>query len=198
MIVIGLTGSIGMGKSEVGNILRAEGIPVFDADREVHALYDSSEGAALLQHLVPEAIHEDHIDRQLLSKIIVAAPEKLAPLENLVHAEIAIRRKAFIAQARKQGRPIVVADIPLLFEKASETDFDVTIVVSSPPEVQHRRVMSRPGMTQGKLDFILGRQMSDTEKQTRADFVIHNTGTLAELRTSTLAVLSRIQAEHRL
>jgi dephospho-CoA kinase len=198
MIIIGLTGSIAMGKSEVANILRTEGLPVFDADQEVHALYDSEQGADLLKDLAPDAIVNGRVDRQRLSRIVVEKPQCLEQLETIIHAEIARRRKTFTTNAEAEGHGIIGVDIPLLFEKAGDKDVDVTIVVSAPGEIQHKRALARPGMTEKKLEMILNRQMSDAEKQRRADYVIHNTGTLAELRRETLAVLAAIRKEHRL
>ena len=198
MIVIGLTGSIAMGKSEVANILRAEGLPLFDADREVHALYDSSHGATLLRDLAPEAIVDGHVDRQRLSRLVVAEPHLLKQLEKIVHAEIAQRRKTFVATAEAKGHAMVVADIPLLFEKDGDKEVDVTVVVSAPSQLQRMRALARPGMTADKLEMILKRQMPDAEKQQRADHVIDNTGTLVDLRNKTLAVLTAIRKEHRL
>jgi dephospho-CoA kinase len=198
MILIGLTGSIAMGKSEVANILRAEGIPVFDADREVHALYDSKDGAVLLQDLAPEAVLHDRVDRQSLSRFVVAEPQRLDQIEKIIHDEIAKRRKTFVGKAEAVGHAMVVADIPLLFEKGGDKEVDVTIVVSAPVELQHQRALARPGMTEEKLNMILKRQMPDPEKQHRADHVINNSGSLEELRNKTLAVLAAIKKEYRL
>jgi dephospho-CoA kinase len=198
MMVIGLTGSIAMGKSEVAAILREQGLPVFDADKEVHMLYDSVEGVSLIRTVAPEAIRDDRVDRSLLSRIVLEDPHRLTELEKVVHAEIASRRHHFIAQAERKGHESVVVDVPLLFEKAGEKDIGVTIVVSAPEQLQRQRALSRPGMTEAKLDMILARQMPDAEKQKRADFVIHNTGTLDDLRTQTLAVLAAIKKEHTL
>lgn len=197
MITIGLTGSIAMGKSEVAAILRAEGIPVFDADHEVHKLYDSKEGAALLQELAPDAVIEHRVDRQRLSDIVVKNPDRLGPIEKVIHAEIARRRKIFASQSERGGHGIIAVDVPLLFEKAGDKDVDVTVVVSAPAQVQRARAMARPGMTEAKLDMILQRQMPDAEKQQRADHVIHNTGSLDDLRNKTLAILATIRKEHR-
>lgn len=198
MIIIGLTGSIAMGKSEVANILRMEGLPVFDADHEVHALYDSKAGAELVRDLAPEAIIGGNVDRQRLSRLVIDDPNLLDQLENIIHAEIAKRRKAFIHKAEMDGQGMIVADIPLLFEKAGDKDVDVTIVVSAPAEIQHKRALDRPAMTKEKLKMILKRQMPDAEKQKRANYVIHNIGTLTDLRRETLAVLAAIRKQHRL
>jgi dephospho-CoA kinase len=198
MITIGLTGSIAMGKTEVANIFRAEAIPVFDADKEVHALYDSKEGAALLGPLVAEAIVNDKVDRPTLSKLVLEQPALLEELEAIVHAQIARRRALFETQAEQAGHGILVVDVPLLFEKSGEKQVDVSIVVSAPEELQHLRALKRPGMTEEKLDMILKRQMPDAEKRRLANYVIINDGTLEDLRANTLAVLNNIRKEHRL
>jgi dephospho-CoA kinase len=198
MIVIGLTGSIAMGKSEVAKVMRQASLPVFDADKEVHALYDSAEGAHLLQQLIPEAVRDSRVDRQRLSRLVVDDPERLTQLEKTVHAEIARRRNMFIAKSEQDGFSTVVIDVPLLFEKGGDKDVDVTVVVSSPPEHQRQRALARPGMTEEKLAMILARQMPDAEKQKRADYVIQNNSTLADLRERTLDVLAAIRREHTL
>ena len=198
MIKIGLTGSIAMGKSEVGRILVGEGIPLFDSDREVHKLYDSSAGATLLQPIVPEAVQHDKVDRRLLSETVLADPLKLTRVETVVHAEIAKRRDVFTAAAESRGHAIVVYDVPLLFEKQLEKTVDVTIVVSAPETEQRQRALARDGMTQQKLDMIMSRQIPDQEKRRRADYVIENNSTLLALAEHTRAVLDEIKRTHRL
>jgi dephospho-CoA kinase len=198
MMTIGVTGSIAMGKSEVSRIYREQGIPVFDADLEVHALYDSQEGVALLQPCVPEAIVDGQIHRATLTAIVMKNPERLSQVEKIVHHEIAERRVAFAEHAEKSGHSIVVYDIPLLFEKSYEKIVDVTVVVSAPSDIQQQRALLRSGMTQEKLDMILARQMPDAEKQKRADYVIENDGTLEHLRDRALVVLASIKKEHTL
>jgi dephospho-CoA kinase len=198
MMVIAVTGSIAMGKSEVVAVLRDQGLPVFDADAEVHRLYESAEGVALLQPLVPTAIDHGRVDRQRLSRLVIEDPALLTRLEKIIHAEIASRRKDFIAQAEREGHGCVVVDVPLLFETASDKDVNITIVVSAAAHLQRQRALARPGMTEAKLDMILARQMPDLEKQKRADYVIHNTGTLDALRSATLSVLANIRKEHTL
>jgi dephospho-CoA kinase len=196
MIVIGLTGSIAMGKSEVAKILAAEGLPLFDADKEVHRLYDSEAGAKLLRDLVPSATIHGKVDRPELSKLILANPRILEEGEKRVHAEIASRRAAFLAKAKSHGHGIAVVDVPLLFEKGGDRDVDVTIVVSAPEVAQRERALARAGMTREKLEMILKRQMPDAEKRSRADFVIENDSTLDDLRTRTLAVVAEIRKQH--
>jgi dephospho-CoA kinase len=198
MIRIGLTGSIAMGKSEVARILVEAGLPLFDSDKEVHKLYDSAEGAALLSPYVPDAIRNGRVDRSLLSKIVIADQTKLNQLETLVHGEIANRREAFAAAAENNGHSLVVFDVPLLFEKNLEKTVDVTVVVSAPETEQRKRALSRDGMTPEKLDMILSRQMPDREKRKRADYIIENNGTLADLAERTRAMLMHIKRTHTL
>lgn len=198
MIKIGLTGSIAMGKSEVARIFREEGVPVFDSDAEVHKLYESAEGVSLLKPHVPNAIAKNKIDRGLLTKVVMADPAKLNALENIVHAEIARRREIFADEAETQGHPIIVFDVPLLFEKNVENTVDVTVVVSSPEAAQRQRALARPGMTPPKLEMILTRQMADSEKRKRADHILENNGTLADLKSATLNLIRSIKRTHSL
>jgi dephospho-CoA kinase len=198
MISIGLTGSIAMGKSEVSRILQKHGLPVFDADHEVHALYNSQAGVDLLKPYVPEAIVNGKIDRVALTKIVMADPQRLNTLEKIVHDEIAKRRSTFKINAEDQGHAFAVFDIPLLFEKNLESSIDVSIVVSAPPHLQQQRALARPGMTEEKFEMILSRQMSDAEKRKRADHIIENDGTLEDLSNRTLACLAQIKREHAL
>ncbi len=196
MIVIGLTGSIAMGKSEVARVFADAGLAIFDADNQVHELYDSHFGAELLRPFVPDAIVGERVDRQKLTQIALADRQKLERVEKIVHAEIARQRLAFIEEQEKAGHAIVVVDIPLLFEKSSEKEVDVTVVVSAPLEQQKQRALARPSMTPEKLDMILARQMPDSLKRLRADYIIENDGSLAVLKQRTLAVLAAIKKEH--
>jgi len=181
VIRIGLTGSIAMGKSEAARYFASQGLPVFDADAEVHKLYDSPEGAALLQPYAPEATKEGRVDRKILTSLIMADKDLLKKLEGVVHAEIRTRRAAFIEKA-KAHHPAVILDIPLLFETGGEKDVDVSLVISSKPELQRERALARPGMTQERLDMILSRQLADSEKRRRATYVIDNNSTVQELQ----------------
>jgi dephospho-CoA kinase len=185
MIRIGLTGSIAMGKSEVARVFEAHRIPVFDADGEVHVLYESAHGAELLKREFPTAIVDDRVDRTRLSALVTANPQRLLQLEALVHGEIQSRRERFFTDAKARGEAMAVADIPLLFEKGSQGEFDLVIVVSAPASFQRGRALKRPGMTPAKLDMILSRQMPDEEKRRRADIVLENDGSLAELQAKT-------------
>lgn len=186
MIIVGLTGSMAMGKSEVAKAFRVEGIPVFDADAEVHALYESPEGASMLEDIVPDAIRMNRVDRELLSAALLREPGLLPKVEKIIHAQILKRREAFIAAARRAGSDVIVLDIPLLFETGGENSVDMTVVVSSSAKHQQERALSRPGMTEEKLAMILHRQMSDAEKRKRADHIIGNDGTIADLYAKVL------------
>jgi dephospho-CoA kinase len=189
MMVIGLTGSIAMGKSEAAKVLADYGLPIFDSDAEVHRLYDSEAGAALIRAFVPEATTHGRVDRKLVTEAVLKDPALLSRLEKPVHAEIRKRRDAFIARTKTAGAKAVVLDIPLLFETGSQKDMDKTIVVSSRPDIQRARALARPGMTEKSLALILARQMPDAEKRRRADQVIENNTSLADLKKSLLDTL---------
>jgi dephospho-CoA kinase len=192
MKIIGLTGSIAMGKSEVATIFRNQGFPVFDADKEVHQLYDSPEGVALIQPLVPEVIVKNRIDRTILAEKALADTLLLSRVEKSVHAEIARRRETFISKAKTQSAALVVLDVPLLFETGSDKTCDATIVVSASAEQQKLRALARPGMTEQRLNRILSRQMPDGEKRQRATFILENNGTLEQLKHRTLALIDQL------
>ncbi len=187
--VIGLTGSIAMGKSEVAKAFAAAGIPVFDADAEVHRLYESSEGAALIGAIAPKAIKDGKVDRQALGSLVLKNPEVLTKVEVIVHAAVGRARKKFIDDAARAGHTLVACDIPLLLEKGQEKDVDWVVVVSSPGDQQRARAMERPGMTEEKLDMILSRQMPDQEKRKHADHIIENIGSLAALQAMSAALI---------
>jgi dephospho-CoA kinase len=191
MILIGLTGSIAMGKSEAAKILAKAGLPVFDADVEVHKLYDSAEGAKLIAAFAPKAVLNGRVDRTVLTRLALRDKDLLSRLEPVVHEAIRQRRQDFIAQQRAKSAKAVVLDIPLLFETGSEKIMDKTLVISSTPERQRARALARPGMTPQRLAMILERQMPDDQKRARANVVIDNNGTLAELEKSLLALLQK-------
>ena len=193
MIIVGLTGSIAMGKSEVASIFRENGIPVFDADKEVHALYNSPEGANLLRPYAPDAVTASGVDRSKLSAAVFHDETLLNKLEPVVHTEIARRRANFVENAEADGHAMVLVDVPLLFEKGGDKDVDVTIVVSAPPQLQRPRALARPGMTPAKLDMILARQMPDAEKRKRADHVLENDGSIEDLRHRTLDLIQQLK-----
>jgi dephospho-CoA kinase len=194
MISVGLTGSLASGKSEVAKLFSAAGIPVFDSDAEVHGLYSEKLTVDLIGKAFPGVIADGKVDRQQLGQRVLGSPKDLKRLESLVHPLVRKRRESFIAQWRKQGAPLAVLDIPLLFETGQEKELDYVIVVSANEDVQRKRAMARPRMTGGKLTDILARQMPDVEKRKRADFVIENSGSLEHLRTQ-VDTLSRKLAE---
>lgn len=194
MLVIGLTGSIAMGKSEVAKIMAKHNIPVFDSDAEVHKLYDSMAGADLIRPFVPEAIKEGKVDRKIITQHVMKVPELLSMLEKSVHAEIKRRRDIFIAEAKKTGAKSVVIDTPLLFETGADKDMDLTIVVSAPLEQQRLRALARPGMTEERLELILSRQIPDLQKRQKADEIIENNSTLLELNKSVELLLKKLKA----
>lgn len=174
---LGLTGSIGMGKSATAALFRAEGIPVWDADAAVHRLYAPG-GAAVgpLGLLRPQAVRDRGIDRARLKDWIAEEPEALSRIEAVVHPLVAADRQAFLDRA---AADIVVLDIPLLFEKGTEAEMDAVLLVTAPPEVQRARVLARPGMTEAQFDAILARQMPDRDKRALADHIIETLGEAA-------------------
>ena len=169
--LLGLTGGIGMGKTTTAGMFAARGVPVWDADAAVHRLYAPG-GAAVpgVGALFPSAVTAAGIDRKLLSQLLAAAPRRLAELEAVVHPLVADDRAAFVAA--HADAPVVLLDIPLLFETGAEAQMDGVAVVSAPAEVQRARVLSRPGMTPETLDLILSRQMPDADKRARATWII--------------------------
>jgi dephospho-CoA kinase len=191
-IVLGLTGSIGMGKSTVAKMFAEEGVPVFDADAVVHRLQGPA--GALVEEIeaaFPGTTGAAGVDRTALAERVLAAPEELRRLEGLVHPAVARERAAFLAAHAEA--PIVLLDIPLLFEKELEGSVDRIAVVSADAETQRRRTLERPGMTAEKFERILARQMPDAEKRVRADFVIPTDRSIEETRASVRRVLACLE-----
>ena len=178
MFVLGLTGSIGMGKSTTAAMFRAEGIEVHDSDAVVHALYTGGV-AAVIEAAFPGTVRDGVVDRGLLGAKVLDDPAALARLEAIVHPLVAESRAAFLTEAAKKGGQIVVLDIPLLFETGLDRDVDAVVLVTAPETVQRERVSKRPGMTPEHLAVILERQMRDAEKRARAHFIIDTSGDLA-------------------
>lgn len=189
MIVLGLTGSIGMGKSTVARLFADEGVPVFDADAAVHRL-QGRDGAlvAKIEAEFPGTTGSEGVDRTTLAERVLAAPEALRRLEALIHPAVGQARDAFLA--RHKDAAVVVLDIPLLFEKGGAELVDKVAVVSADPEVQRVRTLARPGMTAEKYLRILGHQMPDAEKRARADFVIPTDGSMDETKASVRRILA--------
>jgi len=173
--IIGLTGSIGMGKSTVAAMFARAGVPVFDADAEVRAMQGpGGELNAAIEAAFPGSTGPEGVDREALGRIVFADPEKLAALEAIVHPAVGERRARFLAE--HAATPLIVFDIPLLFERGGHASVDVIVVVSAPADIQRERVLARPGMNAEKFEHILALQTPDAEKQQRADHVIE-TGT---------------------
>jgi len=186
---LGLTGSIGMGKSTVAAMFAEEGVPVFDADAAVHRL-QGPEGAlvAQIEARFPGTTGVEGVNRGALAERVLAEPEALQNLEALVHPAVAREREAFLAE--HADAPLVLLDIPLLFEKSGWRDVDKVAVVSAPQHVQRARVLARPGMTEDKFERILARQMPDEEKRVRADFIIETGACLGETRRAVRRILA--------
>ena len=191
--ILGLTGSIGMGKSAVATMLRELGVPVFDADAAVHVL--QAPGGALLPAIeaaFPGTTGRDGVDRPRLGAAVFGNAEALARLEAIVHPAVAAMRRDFLAD--HAAAPLIVFDIPLLFEKGGHAGVDAVAVVSAPAEAQRERVLARPGMTTDKFEQILRLQVPDAEKRARADFVIDTGTTLAETRAAVERLVERLTA----
>jgi dephospho-CoA kinase len=189
MIVLGLTGSIGMGKSTVARMFADEGVPVFDADAEVHRL-QGPDGALVetIEAEFPGTTGPDGVDRAALGARVVGNNEAFARLEAIVHPAVAAVRESFLAA--NAVAPLVVLDIPLLFEAGGWQKVDRIAVVSAPADIQRSRVLARPGMTEERFESILAKQLPDSEKRARADFVIPTGGSLTETRDSVRAVIA--------
>jgi dephospho-CoA kinase len=179
--LVGLTGSIGMGKSETGKLFARLGIPVLDSDAVVRALYEAG-GSAVepVSAAFPDAFRDGRIDRAALARILAVDASAFDRLEAIVHPLVREARDEFIRNASQRGEDMVVLDIPLLFETGGEKNVDASVVVSAPAEIQEQRVLARPGMTREKLHMLLARQMPDAEKRAKADFVIETGNGLAQ------------------
>lgn len=171
MLLVGLTGSIGMGKSTVAQRFRSHGIVVCDADALVHELY-SGNAVAPIEAAFPGTTNNGNVDRQKLAAMLLSAPDRFRELERIVHPLVQRAEADCLAVARQRGDSLAVLEIPLLFETGGEARVDVTVVVSAPADLQKARVLARPGMTEEKFAQIASRQMPDAEKRRRADFVV--------------------------
>jgi dephospho-CoA kinase len=188
VIVLGLTGSIGMGKSTTAALFAARGVPVFDADAAVHALY-AGPLAPSIEAAFPGTTAGGRVNRAALAARVVGDPAALARLEALVHPAVREAERAFLAAAEAAGAPLAVLDVPLLLETGRDRDVDAIVVVSAPETVQRARVLGRPGMTEERLAGILARQMPDAEKRRRADVVIDTGSGLAAAEAAVEAIL---------
>lgn len=193
MIVIGLTGSIGMGKTTTAKLFAEEGVPVLDSDEVVHGLY-RAEAVSLIEAAFPGTTRSGTVDRQKLGDILRQNPANFTRLEEIVHPLVRDKQEAFLAKARKDDRAFAVLDIPLLFETGAEGRVDKVVVVSCAPEIQRERVLSRPGMTEEKFEMILARQMPDAEKRRRADFVVDSGNGVEAARDQVKEILQKLGA----
>lgn len=188
MFVLGLTGSIGMGKSTAAAMFRAEGIAVHDADAVVHELY-RGEAAPAIEAAFPGTTRDGVVDRGLLGALVLDDPAALARLEAIIHPLVAASRDAFLSEAEKKGARLVVLDVPLLFETGGDRRVDAAVLVTAPEAVQKERVSRRPGMTPERLAVILARQRPDAEKRARAQFIIDTGGEFAATARQVRAIL---------
>lgn len=191
MIVIGLTGSIGMGKSTTAKLFAEEGVPVLDSDAVVHDLY-RGEAVSPIAAVFPDAVIGSFVDRDRLSKVLRENPAQFPVLEQIVHPLVRAKQDAFVDDQRRNGARFALLDIPLLFETGAESRVDVVVVVSCAADIQRQRVLSRPGMTEEKFAMIIARQMSDVEKRSRADFVIDTGRGIEDARAQVRDVLETL------
>jgi dephospho-CoA kinase len=191
MFVLGLTGSMGMGKSTTARLFAEEGAPVHDADAAVHALY-RGEAAAPIEAAFPGTTAQGQVDREKLSQAVVGDPAALKRLEAIVHPLVRKAEQQFLAEAEKRNAAVAVLDIPLLFETGGEARVDAVVVVSAPPEIQRDRVLARPGMTEDKFQALLGKQIPDAEKRRRADFIVDSGQGIEPARTQVREILRKV------
>src|ERR1700691_2008380 len=190
MIVLGLTGSIGMGKSTTAKLFAEAGVPVYDADAAVHRLYEG-EAAPAIEAAFPGTTIDGKVDRTRLSAQVVHDPAAMRRLEQIVHPMLGASRQNFLDDAEQSGAPVAVVDVPLLFETGGEKRVDAVVVVTTTPEIQRERILARPNMTGEKLDALLARQLPDAEKRKRADFVVDTSDGLDPVRTRIRDILDQ-------
>jgi dephospho-CoA kinase len=191
MLILGLTGSIGMGKSTTAKLFAEAGVPVYDADATVHLVYEGGEAAAAVEAAFPGTTVDGKVDRTLLSPKVVHDPEAMKRLEAIVHPMLQAHHRQFLEEAERSGAPIAVVDVPLLFETGGDKRVDAVVVVTTAPEVQRERILAREGMTAEKLDAILARQLPDAEKRRRADFVVDTSHGLDPVRERIREILDQ-------
>jgi dephospho-CoA kinase len=191
MFILGLTGSIGMGKSATAKMFAAEGVPVHDADAVVHALYDG-EATPAIEAAFPSTTASGKVDREKLGKHVFGDAAAIARLEAIVHPLVAKARDKFLSAAARSGAKVAVLDIPLLYETKGDARCDAVVVVSAPADVQRQRAFERPGMTEQKLETILAKQMPDAEKRRRADFIVDTSQGFDHARDQVRDILARV------
>jgi dephospho-CoA kinase len=192
MIVLGLTGSIGMGKSTTAGLFRAQGIEVFDADEAVHDLY-RNEAVPAVEAAFPGTTRQGEVDRQALAKRVLGDHIALQQLESIVHPMVSKVREKFLCDAKNRGLPLVVLDIPLLLETGN-VKVDAIVLVTAPEVVQKQRLNERPGMTEARMAAILARQMPDSDKRMKADFIIDTSLGLASAEAAVRDILQKLIA----
>jgi dephospho-CoA kinase len=190
MIILGLTGSIGMGKSTTAKLFAEAGVPVYDADATVHKLYEG-EAAPAIEAAFPGTTVNGKVDRTRLSAKVVHDPAAMKQLEQIVHPMLGASRQKFFEDAERAGAPVVVVDVPLLFETGGEKRVDAVVVVTTSPEIQRERILARGTMTNEALDSILARQLPDAEKRKRADFVVDTSHGLDPVRARLRDILEQ-------
>src|SRR6266568_2558594 len=191
MLILGLTGSIGMGKSTTAKLFAEAGVPVYDADAAVHKIYEG-EAAPAIEAAFPGTTVDGRVDRAKLSARVVHDQAAIKQLEQIVHPMLGASRKKFLDDAEASGAPVVVMDIPLLFETGGEKRVDAVVVVTTSPELQRERVLARGTMDQAKLDAIVAKQMPDAEKRKRADFVVDTSHGLEPVRAQITHILAEV------
>jgi len=191
MLILGLTGSIGMGKSTTAKLFAEAGVPVYDADATVHRLYEG-EAAPAIEVAFPGTTSDGKVDRNKLSARVVHDPSALKQLEQIVHPMLGASRQKFFADAEASGAPVVVVDVPLLFETGGENRVDAVVVVTTSPENQRERVLARGTMDDVRLDAILARQLPDAEKRKRADFIVDTSHGLEPVRDQIRDILAEV------
>ena len=190
MIILGLTGSIGMGKSATAKLFAEAGVPVYDADAAVHRLYEG-EAAAAIEAAFPGTTVEGKVDRARLSSRVVHDPAAMKRLEGIVHPMLGASRQGFLDDAERSGAPVAVVDVPLLYETGGEKRVDAVVVVTTTPEIQRERILGRENMSNEKLDAILARQLPDREKRARADFIVDTSHGLDPVRARIRDILDQ-------
>src|ERR1700692_1963051 len=190
MIILGLTGSIGMGKSTTAKLFAEAGVPVYDADAAVHSLYEG-EAVPVIEAAFPGTTVNGKVDRDRLSAQVVHDPAAIERLEGLVHPMLGASRQKFLHDAEQSGAPVAVVDVPLLYETGGEKRVDAVVVVTTTPEIQRERILARDNMTSEKLDAILARQLPDAEKRRRADFVVDTSHGLDPVRVRIQDILAK-------
>jgi dephospho-CoA kinase len=191
MLLLGLTGSIGMGKSTTAKLFEEAGVPVYDADATVHKVYEG-EAAPAVEAAFPGSTVDGKVDRQKLSALVVANPEAMKRLETIVHPMLRSHQLKFLSDAEKSGAPVAVLDVPLLYETGGENRVDAVVVVTTAPDVQRERILARDNMTPDKLDAILARQLPDEEKRKRADFIVDTSHGLEPVRQRISEILREV------